>query len=147
MPSKPRLPPLPLDHVGVAVRSLAEAAAVFERIAGERATTPVRAESQGAELCFVGMLELLAPTGAAGPVARFLDRRGPGLHHVAFRTTDLPALMDRLRADGFEFTSETPMAGAGGHAVAFVHPRSAGGVLVELVEKQDRTLADESAAR
>ena len=129
------LPALPLDHVGVAVRSLNEAAPLFEQIAGHAATAPVRVASQGAEISFVGALELLAPTGADGPVARFLARRGPGLHHVAYRTDGLDALMARLRAEGRQFTSDAPAPGAHGHRVAFLHPRSAGGVLVEFVEK------------
>lgn len=130
------LPALPLDHVGVAVRSLDEAAPLFEQIAGQAATPPVRVAPQGAEICFVGALELLAPTDADGPVARFLTRRGPGLHHVAYRTDGLDALMARLRAEGRQFTSDAPAPGAHGHRIAFLHPRSAGGVLVEFVESR-----------
>ncbi len=147
MTLRPDLPPLPLDHIGVAVPSLGGAARLLERLAGRRATAPVRAESQAAEICFVGALELLAPTGEDGPVARFLARRGPGLHHVAYRTEDLPALMDSLRDEGFEFTSQEPMTGAGGHRIAFVHPRSAGGVLVELVEKRNASSPPTSSRR
>ena len=126
---------LPLDHVGVAVRSLEEAVPVFEQIAGHPATAPVTVASQGAKISLVGALELLAPTDSDGPVARFLDRRGPGLHHVAYRAPDLKTLMARLRAEGRQFTSDAPATGAHGRLVAFLHPRSAGGVLVEFVEK------------
>lgn len=128
-------PALPLDHVGIAVASLEDAASEFERVSGQPAGRRRRVESQGVDVCFVGAVELLAPFRPDSPVARFLERRGPGLHHVAYRTKDLTGLMRRLAAEGCEFTSAEPATGAGGHRVAFVHPRSAGGVLVELVEK------------
>lgn len=128
-------PALPLDHVAIAVASLEDAAPGFERISGRPASSPHRVESQGVDVCFVGAVEFLAPFRSNSPVARFLERRGPGLHHVAYRTDDLTALMKRLAAEGCEFTSPEPETGSGGRRVAFVHPRSAGGVLVELVEK------------
>ncbi len=135
MSTRPVAPALRLDHVAVAVASLKDALPAFERLAGRPAESPQRVEPQGVDICFVGRLELLAPFRAGSPVARFLERRGPGLHHIAYRTDDLTALMRRLADEGCEFTSAEPMTGAGGHRVAFVHPRSTGGVLVELVEK------------
>ena len=127
--------PLELDHAAIAVRSFEDAIPLLERVTGARATRPERVESQGVEVCFVGRTELIRPLGARGGVARFLERRGPGLHHVAYRVADVADAMARLRADGVRFTSDEPMTGAGGHRIAFIHPSSAGGVLVELVER------------
>ncbi|HUH13259.1 MAG TPA: methylmalonyl-CoA epimerase [Longimicrobiales bacterium] len=130
--------PLPLDHVGIAVRSLAEAVPLFERLTGSRGSPPERVESQGVELVFVGegpaRLELLAPLSEASPVARFLAARGPGLHHLAYRVPDIRAALRELVADGFRAVDAEPRAGAHGHLVAFLHPRSTGGVLMELVQ-------------
>jgi methylmalonyl-CoA epimerase len=125
---------LPLDHVAIAVRSLAEAAAHFERLTGSTATPVEVIESQGVRVAFVGSVELLEPTRADSPVGRFLERKGGGLHHVAYRTDDLPRELERLRAAGYELIDARPRPGARGHMVAFLHPRSTGGVLVELVE-------------
>lgn len=122
------------DHVAIAVRSFEDMVPLLERLAGAAATEPERVESQGVEVCFVGRVELIRPLGGGGGVARFVERRGPGLHHVAYRVDDVAAAMRELAAEGRRFTSEGPMTGAGGHRIAFMHPRTAGGVLVELVE-------------
>lgn len=130
--------PLPLDHVGIAVRSLTDAMPLFERLTGARGSPPERVESQGVELVFLGegpgRLELLAPLHDDSPVARFLATRGPGIHHLAYRVADIRAELARLRAEGFEAVDAEPRAGAHGHLVAFLHPRSTGGVLTELVQ-------------
>lgn len=123
-----------LDHVAIAVRSFEDMVPLLERLAGVAATEPERVESQGVEVCFVGRVELIRPLGNGGGVARFIERRGPGLHHVAYRVDDVGAAMRELAAEGRRFTSEGPMTGAGGHRIAFMHPRTAGGVLVELIE-------------
>jgi methylmalonyl-CoA/ethylmalonyl-CoA epimerase len=81
-----------------------------------------------------GAVELISPLDPEGPVARFLERRGEGMHHVAFEVDDLTAALDELRRRGVELIDEAPRAGLGGHRVAFVHPRAANGVLTELVE-------------
>ena len=134
----PALRGLELDHVAIAVRSFDEVLPVLERLSGVTAREPERVESQGVEVCFVGSVELirpLDPADAGNGVARFVERRGTGLHHVAYRVTDVAALMGELAAEGYAFTSREPMTGAGGHRIAFLHPRSTGGVLVELVER------------
>ncbi len=123
-----------LDHVAIAVRSFEDMVPLLERLAGVAATEPERVESQGVEVCFVGRVELIRPLGDGGGVGRFIERRGPGLHHIAYRVDDVAAVMRELAAEGRRFTSEGPMTGAGGHRIAFMHPRTAGGVLVELVE-------------
>lgn len=129
---------LPLDHVGVAVPRLDEAARPFELLglvsAGEDLDVPgqgvtVRVLRAGAVL-----LELLAPTSDASPVARFLARRGPGLHHLAFRVDALDEEVARLQAEGAPLLDATPRPGIHGTRVVFLHPSFGGGVLVELVE-------------
>lgn len=91
---------LPLDHVAIAVPSIAQAMPLFELLTGGHGSPPERVESQGVEVAFVGTgtgrLELLQPTAPDSPVARFLDRRGPGLHHLAYRVPDLEAALTRL---------------------------------------------------
>ena len=124
-----------LDHVAIAVRSFDDVLPLLERLGGAEATRPQRVESQGVELCFVGDVEVIRPLSDDNGVARFIERRGPGLHHVAYRVPDLGKSMDGLRAEGYVFTSDEPLAGAGGHRIAFMHPRAAGGLLVELVER------------
>jgi len=124
----------PIDHVAVAVHSIRESAPIYELLTGERSSPPEEVEGQGVRVSFVGGTELLEPSDPSGTVARFLERRGPGLHHIAYRVPDLPAELERLSRAGVELIDREPRSGAGGHRVAFLHPRSTGGVLVELVE-------------
>ena len=124
----------PLHHIGIATPSITEAAPLYERLTGATCSPIESVPDQGVEVAFVGQIELLEPRGEDGPIARFLERRGPGLHHLAYRVPDLPAELDRLRAMGLRLIDEAPRPGAGGHQVAFVHPASAGGVLWELVQ-------------
>jgi methylmalonyl-CoA epimerase len=126
--------PLAFDHVAVAVHAIADAAADLELLMGETCSHVVPVESQGVRVAFVGSVELLEPTGPDSTVARFLQRRGPGLHHIAFRTPDVRAEMQRLTGAGLQLIDPEPRRGAHG-LVAFIHPRSTGGVLVELVQR------------
>lgn len=125
---------LPLDHVAIAVPSIAEAAPLYERVTGARCSPVEELPAQGVRVAFVGAVELLEPLGPDTTVARFLERSGPGLHHLAYRVHDLEAELARLDAEGVELVDRAPRAGARGHRVAFLHPRSTGKVLVELVE-------------
>jgi methylmalonyl-CoA/ethylmalonyl-CoA epimerase len=125
----------PIDHVAVAVHSIEESRALFELLSGERCSQPETLESQGVRVAFVGSVELLEPLGPDTTVARFLKRRGPALHHFAYRTSDLEAELTRLEAAGVELIDRTPRMGAGGHRVAFLSPSAAGGILIELVER------------
>lgn len=134
-------PGLEFDHVAIAVRSFEEILPLLERLGGVSATRPRQVESQGVEVCFVGRVELIRPLANDNGVARFIERRGPGLHHIAYRVADVGRLMDGLKAEGRAFTSDGPLTGAGGHRIAFMHPRSAGGVLVEFVERRERSPA------
>lgn len=127
-----------LDHVGIAVRSLDDALPTFQRIVGAPATGRERVESQGVEVVFVGSgagrLELLAPTRPDSPIARFLERRGPGMHHLCYRVPDISVALKEFRSEGYELIDREARAGAGGHRVAFLHPRSTEATLIELVE-------------
>jgi methylmalonyl-CoA epimerase len=129
---------LPLDHVAIAVPSIAAVLPFFELITGARGSAPERIEGQGVSASFIGTgggrVELIEPTSADSTVSRFLEQRGPALHHIAFRVPDLQRTLDRLAAAGIELIDTAPRPGAGGHAVAFLHPRSTHGVLIELVQ-------------
>jgi methylmalonyl-CoA/ethylmalonyl-CoA epimerase len=124
----------PLDHVGVVVASIAASRPLFERMSGSPGSPVEELPHQGVNVAFFGQVELIEPRSADSGVARFLEKRGPGLHHVAWRVTDLAAELRRLEAEGYELVDREPRPGAGGHRVAFLHPRSTGGLLVELVE-------------
>ena len=128
----------PLHHVGYVVADLDRALAELERSLG---LTPVLREvmrDQGVEAALCGgeggQVELIVPLDPEGAVARFMQARGEGFHHVAFAVPDLQAALDDLRSRGAELIDPRPRPGLGGHLVAFVHPRSALGVLTELVE-------------
>ncbi|HEU0302538.1 MAG TPA: methylmalonyl-CoA epimerase [Longimicrobium sp.] len=128
-----------LDHVGIAVHSLDESLPLFESITGHKGHGRERVESQGVEVVFLGTgdgrLELLAPTRDDSAVAKYLARRGPGMHHLCYRVASVAAELERYRAEGRRLIDEAPRPGAAGHLVAFVHPKSTGGVLVELLEE------------
>lgn len=126
---------LKIDHVAVAARSFDDVLPVLERLAGGPASKPKRVKSQGVDVCFAGFVEVIVPIDSDSGVARFVERRGTALHHIAYRVPDLANAMKALSAEGYEFTSREPVTGAEGHRIAFIHPRSAGGLLVELVEK------------
>lgn len=127
-----------LDHVAIAVESIDAALPRFELIAGGPASTPESIPAQGVRVVFLGhgagRVELIEPLSDTSSVSRFLQRRGAGLHHIAYRVPDLEAALQRLREADVQLIDPEPRPGAGGHRVAFLHPRSTGGVLIELVE-------------
>ncbi|MCH7856978.1 MAG: methylmalonyl-CoA epimerase [Gemmatimonadetes bacterium] len=125
---------LPLDHVGVAVPSIQESAATYESIIGATCSAIEELPEQGVNIAFVGSIELIEPRSSTSPVGRFLKSRGPGVHHVAYRVSDLRATLQDLNTRGFQLIDEEPRLGARGHLVAFVHPKSTGGTLIELVQ-------------
>jgi methylmalonyl-CoA/ethylmalonyl-CoA epimerase len=129
-----------LDHVGIAVSDLAAARGLYERVLGLEVTHEEVIEEQGVhELLLRGgggaYVQLVAPLGPDTPVGRFLARRGEGLHHVGYAVPDVAAAVADLRAQGFEVIDPAPRVGSGGTTIAFVHPKSMQGVLVELVEE------------
>jgi methylmalonyl-CoA epimerase len=129
---------LPLDHVAIAVPSIPAALPLFELLAQTSGSRIERFESQKVDVAFVGSgasrIELLQPATPDSTVQKFLDKRGPGLHHIAYRVPDIETALQRLAAAGIRLIDEKPRAGAGGHRVAFLHPHSTQGVLIELVE-------------
>lgn len=127
-----------IDHVGVAVDDLDEAVALYSERLGMPVEHRETVEDQGVEAVLVGVgeghIELLRPLAAETPVGRFLDRNGPGLHHVAYETNDIQFALDAARAAGLRLIDEGPRTGIRNSRVAFLHPKSTGGVLTELVE-------------
>jgi methylmalonyl-CoA/ethylmalonyl-CoA epimerase len=127
-----------LDHIGIAVSSIDEALGVY-RALGLNESGRETVASQGVVTAFLPLgdtrLELLEPTGADSPVAKFLSKRGPGVHHVCFAVSDLEDALAELAARGFRLVHETPVPGAGGRRVAFLHPSAGHGVLIELSEE------------
>ena len=128
-----------IDHLGVAVRSL-RAAKNFYELLGLRILGEEVVEHERVKVAMVPVgesrVELLEPTQPDSAIGRFLEKRGEGLHHVALRVPDLPGTVERLKQAGTRFVSEEIKVGAGGHMYVFIHPASAGGVLIELVEDQ-----------
>lgn len=128
-----------IDHLGIAVKSLAEARAIYEKL-GLSVTPAETVEHEQVRVVMVPVgesrLELLEATSPDSSVAKFIAKRGEGLHHVCLRVPDLGAAVERLKRDGVRLVSEDIKTGAGGHKYVFVHPASAGGVLLELVESQ-----------
>jgi methylmalonyl-CoA epimerase len=127
-----------IDHVGVAVSDLDEAIALYQGRLGMPLAHRETVAEQGVEAvlldvgeCHVELLRPLAPETAVG---RFLDRKGPGLHHVAYRVDDIGAELERLRSEGIELIDQEPRAGIRNSRVAFIHPRATGSVLTEIVE-------------
>jgi methylmalonyl-CoA/ethylmalonyl-CoA epimerase len=127
----------PIDHIAVAVPSLRDAVPMYERLSGHTGSPVEELPAQGVNVTFVGPVELLEPRGPDTTVGRFIERRGSGLHHIAYRVPDISAELDRLEAQGIDLIDTEPRPGAGGHLVAFLHPRSTGGTLIELVQHQD----------
>ncbi len=127
-----------IDHVGVAVEDLDAAIALHEQAYGLALAHREVVEAQGVEAVLLDVgeshVELLRPLQPDSAVGRFLASRGPGLHHVAYRVADIEATLDALRDRGLQLIDETPRPGIRDSRVAFVHPRSAGGVLTEIVQ-------------
>jgi methylmalonyl-CoA epimerase len=126
-----------IDHLGIAVKSLTAAKAIYEKL-GLSVSPEETVEQEQVRLVMVPVgesrLELLEATSVSSTIAKFIAKRGEGLHHVCLRVPDLKVAVARLKKDGVRLVSEEIKTGAGGHKYVFVHPSSAGGVLLELVE-------------
>ena len=126
-----------VDHIGVAVKSLAAAKGIYEQL-GLKLSPEETVEAEQVRVVMVllgeSRMELLEPTSENSVIAKFIAKRGEGLHHVSLRVPDLPAAVERLKRSGVQLVSNEIKVGAGGHKYIFVHPSSAGGVLLELVE-------------
>jgi methylmalonyl-CoA/ethylmalonyl-CoA epimerase len=127
-----------IDHIGVATEDLDGAIALYEGTLGMPVAYRETVESQGVEAVLLdvgdGHVELLRPLGPDTPVGRYLERKGPGLHHVAYAVDDIDGTLDRLKGAGIELIDSEPRVGIRDSRVAFVHPKSTGGVLTEIVE-------------
>jgi methylmalonyl-CoA/ethylmalonyl-CoA epimerase len=123
-----------VDHVGVAVADLDEARRTWDSLLGQVPVVEEVASQKVRTATYPCGIELVAPTSPGSPIARFLLKRGPGIHHVTVAVDDIAAQLARLKAQGVRLVNETPVKGAGGRPVAFLHP--VGGVLVELKEKR-----------
>jgi methylmalonyl-CoA/ethylmalonyl-CoA epimerase len=126
-----------LDHIGIAVRSL-EAARIYELLGLEIGHVET-VETQKVKTAFLSVgdsnLELLEPTSPDSPIAKFIEKRGEGIHHICLRVDDIESHLERLKAAGYRLVNETPVPGAHGCRVAFLHPSAGNGVLIELSEK------------
>jgi methylmalonyl-CoA epimerase len=126
-----------IDHLGIAVRNLEESLQFYQDALGMSVSGTERVETERVRVAMLpagARVELLEATDADSPIAKFIEKRGPGLHHVAISVDDLPAAVARLRERGVRILNE-PQIGAGGHTYVFVHPSSTGGVLLELIQK------------
>jgi methylmalonyl-CoA/ethylmalonyl-CoA epimerase len=127
-----------IDHIGVAVEDLDQAVALYRDRLGMREQHRETVEEQGVEAVLLeigeGHVELLSPLGSETAVGRFLEKRGPGIHHVAYQTEDIDSALESVRAAGLSLIDEEPRIGIRNSRVAFIHPKSTGGVLTEIVE-------------
>jgi len=128
-----------IEHIGIAVKDLNTAEALYTRLLGEGPYKREAVESEGVMTSFFrtgpNKIELLESTRPDGPIAKAIEKRGEGIHHIAFEVADIYAEMERLRAEGFILLNEEPKRGADNKLVCFVHPKGAGGVLVELCQE------------
>ena len=127
-----------IDHIGVAVSDLDAGIALYDGTYSMQLVHRETVEEQGVEAVLLDVgenhVELLRPLSDDTPVGRFLAKRGPGLHHVAYQVTDIASTLESLRAAGVRLVDETPRVGIRGSSVAFLHPASSGGVLTEIVQ-------------
>jgi methylmalonyl-CoA epimerase len=127
-----------IDHVGVAVEDLDAAIGLYEKTYEMKLVHRETVQEQGVEAVLLDVgenhVELLAPLGPDTPVGKFLAKKGPGIHHVAYQVADIDAALESLKASGLRLIDETPRIGIRGSRVAFLHPAASGGVLTEIVE-------------
>ncbi len=127
-----------IEHIGIAVKNLEAGNALFEKLLGKKHYKTEEVVSEKVITSFFkngpNKIELLGATAPDSPIAKFLEKRGEGIHHIAFEVEDIEAEMERLREEGFRLLNEKPKKGADNKLVCFVHPKTAGGVLVELCQ-------------
>lgn len=129
-----------IEHIGIAVADLEKSNELFARLLGKSHFKTELVEGEGVETSFFQIgntkVELLQATRPDSPIAKFIDRKSEGVHHIAFDVEDIVAEVERLKAEGFEILNETPKLGADNKLVVFLHPRSTNGVLVELCQEK-----------
>ena len=140
LPSRRLFRLLKVDHIGIATRSIEEGLAVWRDALGLKVDATEEIGEQGVKVCMLAIgdthVELLEPLSDETPVGRFLAKRGPGMHHIAVEVADINTSLIELKNKGARLIDETPRIGVGGCLVAFVHPSSVNGVLLELVQRQ-----------
>ena len=131
--------PSKIDHLGIAVPSIAEAEKLYRDAMGLTCEGVEEVPDQKVRVAFYSVgetrIELLEPTTPDSPIAKFIEKRGPGMHHVAYRVDDVVATLRELEAAGVQLIDKEPRKGAHGMSIAFAHPKSTGGVLVEFCQK------------
>ena len=127
-----------IEHLGIAVRNIEESALIYEKLLGSACYKTEEVESEGVKTAFFQIgdskIELLQATNDDSPIAKFIAKKGPGIHHIAFDVTDIKSEIKRLQAEGFDLIHETPKDGADNKIIAFLHPKSTDGILVELCQ-------------
>jgi methylmalonyl-CoA/ethylmalonyl-CoA epimerase len=135
-----------IEHIGIATRAIEDSLEFWRDALGLEVVHTEVVEEQGVRVAMLPVgeprIELLEPTHAGSPIAKFLEKRGAGIHHIAVRVDDIRAALRGLKEKGARLIDETPRTGAGGCLVAFVHPSTSGGVLLELVEHTDSVIND-----
>ncbi|HHW91685.1 MAG TPA: methylmalonyl-CoA epimerase [Firmicutes bacterium] len=130
-----------IDHIGIAVKNLEEAVKLYRDFLQLEVTGVEEVPDQRVKVAFIPVgdseVELLEPTTADSPVEKFIAKRGEGIHHIAFRVDNLEKALEEAKAAGIRLIDESPRPGAGGARIAFLHPKSSGGVLLELCERSD----------
>lgn len=131
---------LRVDHIGIAVKDLEQAKKFYTEILGMKAMGEEVVEQQKVKVCFIpcgdSEVELLESTSPDGPIAKFIEKNGEGIQHLAIRVDDIKATLEDLKAKGVRLIDQEPRYGAGGASIAFVHPKATGGILLELSERK-----------
>ena len=129
-----------VDHIGIAVKSIEESLKFYEGVLGIKCEGKEEVVDQNVITAFLPIgeteVELLEATSEEGSIAKFIEKRGEGLHHIAFRVDDIEKALEELRAQGIRLIDEKPRLGAGGAKIAFIHPKSSNGVLIEISERE-----------
>ncbi len=128
-----------IDHIGIAVKSIKETSELLSNILGLKVASEEIVEEQKVKVAFLPLgdseLELLESTSPEGPIARFIEKKGEGIQHIAFRVNNIEEVLEKLEKEGVRLIDEKPRYGAGGAKIAFLHPKSTNGILVELCER------------
>jgi len=128
-----------IEHIGIAVKNLKDSNELFSKLFGEAHYKTEKVKSEGVNTSFFKVgdnkIELLEATKMDSPIARFIEKKGEGIHHIAFDVDDIEAEIKRLKKEGFKVLNETPKKGADNKLVAFLHPKSSNGVLIELCQE------------
>ncbi|MFA9556012.1 methylmalonyl-CoA epimerase [Evansella sp. AB-rgal1] len=134
--------PTSVNHIGIAVRSINKALSFYEQNLHLKVEKIVEVPTQKVRVAFIPIgdckLELLEPLTEDSPVAKFIEKRGEGLHHIAYSVVNIEKRLEQLQNEGIKLINEKPVIGAGGHPIAFLHPSNASGVLTELCEEPEK---------